>query len=274
MSLIFYVCEDVESNTLFEQFYHARYQISMLISWLRTKGCSIQVLFLVAVVYIIKLCYIHICTVWSNKLFWNWNWNFEIWVAWVGLFQAWLDCFTLLKRRFTLSECFFLIIRLYGTNHSKLLSQHKHCSRNWIWKCRQQNVGHFYSALMLLSAVHISHVFHIPRVNKVCVIRAIRGFHEQHGKSEGFHSCDRPSNLTKIGFKSYIFQPVWPWNLMDDLKKIYRTPLLHYIKLCALSQTLGEFKLELQSGNAKFGSKSAIFCPVWPCNLMDDLAKL
>ena len=38
----------------------------------------------------------------------------------------------------------------------------------------------------------------------------------QQGKSEGFDSCDRPSNLTQIGLKSLIFQPVWPWNLMDD----------------------------------------------------------
>ena len=27
------------------------------------------------------------------------------------------------------------------------------------------------------------------------------------------------------------------------------------------------------SGNAQFGSKSAIFCPLWPWNLMDDLGK-
>ena len=40
----------------------------------------------------------------------------------------------------------------------------------------------------------------------------------QQGKSEGFDSCDRPSNLTQIGLKSSIFQPVWPWNLMDDPK--------------------------------------------------------
>ena len=33
---------------------------------------------------------------------------------------------------------------------------------------------------------------------------------------------------------------------------------------------LGEFKLELQSGNAQFGSKSAIFCRMWPWNLTDD----
>ena len=41
----------------------------------------------------------------------------------------------------------------------------------------------------------------------------------EQGKSEGFDSCDRPSNLTKIGLNSSIFQPVWPWNLMDDQKK-------------------------------------------------------
>ena len=34
---------------------------------------------------------------------------------------------------------------------------------------------------------------------------------------------------------------------------------------------IGEFKLKLQSGNAQFGSKSAIYCPLWPWNLTDDL---
>ena len=41
----------------------------------------------------------------------------------------------------------------------------------------------------------------------------------QPGKSEGFDSCDRPSNLTQIGFKWSIFQPLWPCNLMDDPTK-------------------------------------------------------
>ena len=35
----------------------------------------------------------------------------------------------------------------------------------------------------------------------------------------------------------------------------------------------GEFKLELQSGNALFGGKLAIFCLVWPWNLMDVFEK-
>ena len=38
------------------------------------------------------------------------------------------------------------------------------------------------------------------------------------------------------------------------------------------SKAMGEFILELQSRNAQFGSKSAIFCSVWPWN-MDDLEK-
>ena len=41
----------------------------------------------------------------------------------------------------------------------------------------------------------------------------------EQGKSEGFDSCDRPSNLAQIWSKSLIFQPVWPWNLMDNLEK-------------------------------------------------------
>ena len=40
----------------------------------------------------------------------------------------------------------------------------------------------------------------------------------QQGKSEGFDSCDRSSNLTQIRFKS-IFLPARPWNLMGDLEK-------------------------------------------------------
>ena len=144
---------------------------------------------------------------------------------------------------------------------------------------------------------------------------------KKQGKSEGYDSCDRPSNLAQIWSKSSIFQPAWPWNLMDDLER-------YYIKLCASFQihrciqtevtvqkrsiqvklgdflscvtlkfdgwpwktieylfyttssfvhhfkAIGEFKLELQSRNAQFGSKSSLFfCPVWPWNLTDDLEK-
>ena len=200
------------------------------------------------------------------------------------------------------------------------------------------------------------------------------GYLIKQGKSEGFDSCDRPSS-TQSGF-----QPVWSWNLMDDLQKLWgtfftlhqtlcitsnpsvnsnwsycpktlnsgqnrwffvpcdldiwwmtlknnRTPRLCCLKPCAsfhshqwiqtkvtapkrsirvkigdiLSrvtlkfdrwhwktighlfyvtstfmhhfEAIGEFKLELQSGNGQFGSKSTIFRAMWPWNLMDDLEK-
>ena len=35
----------------------------------------------------------------------------------------------------------------------------------------------------------------------------------------GRDSCDRPNNLAKIWSKSSIFQPMSPWNLMDDIEK-------------------------------------------------------
>ena len=70
--------------------------------------------------------------------------------------------------------------------------------------------------------------------------------HIQQGKSEGFDSCDLPSNLTQTRFKSLIFQAVWPWNLMDDLKQIDH---LFYATLNFVHdfKSISEFKLELQS---------------------------
>ena len=62
----------------------------------------------------------------------------------------------------------------------------------------------------------------------------------KQGKSQGFNSCNRPSHLTQIGSKSWIFRPLWPKNLIDDLEKwsgFRAASLLYYIKLCASSQT-------------------------------------
>ena len=58
----------------------------------------------------------------------------------------------------------------------------------------------------------------------------------------------------------------WPWKTVGHLFHT-TSSFVHHFK------SIGELKLKLQSGNAKFGSKSVIFCPVWPWNLMDDLGK-
>ena len=55
--------------------------------------------------------------------------------------------------------------------------------------------------------------------------------HGEQGKSEGFDSCDRPSNL-KLDSNRQFFRPcdrkIWWMTLQNN-----RAPLLHYFKLCA-----------------------------------------
>ena len=58
----------------------------------------------------------------------------------------------------------------------------------------------------------------------------------------------------------------WPWKIIGHLFYAPLSFVHHFI-------ATDEFKLELQSRNSQFGSKSEIFCPVWLWNLMDDLEK-
>ena len=147
----------------------------------------------------------------------------------------------------------------------------------------------------------------------------------QQGKSEGFDSCDQPSNL-KLD-SNCQFCRLCDREILWMTSKNNRALLLYYVKLCASFQThwsiqtgftvqkrsigvkigdilshvtlkfdgwlwktighlfsatssfvrhfvaIGEYKLELQYGNAQSGSNSAIFRAVRPWNLTDDLAK-
>ena len=94
-----------------------------------------------------------------------------------------------------------------------------------------------------------------------------------HFKSIGEFKLKLQSRNTQFGSKSMIIFVLydleiwwWPWKTIRHL--FYTTlSFVHHFK------AIGEFKLELQSRNAQFGSKSTISCPVWPWNLMDDLEK-
>ena len=57
----------------------------------------------------------------------------------------------------------------------------------------------------------------------------------------------------------------WPWKTIGHLFFAVSS-LQHFI-------AISEFKLELLSGNAQFGSNSKIFSAVWPWNLTHDLEK-
>ena len=60
---------------------------------------------------------------------------------------------------------------------------------------------------------------------------------------------------------------------MDDLKKLIGHLFNATSSFVQRFVAIGEFKLELQSGNAQSGSNSMIFRAVWPWNLMDGLEK-
>ena len=58
----------------------------------------------------------------------------------------------------------------------------------------------------------------------------------------------------------------WPWKTIGHLFYATSSFVHHFV-------AIGEFKLELQSRNAQFGSNSTIFWATWPWNLRDDLEK-
>ena len=58
----------------------------------------------------------------------------------------------------------------------------------------------------------------------------------------------------------------WPW-------KYNRAYILCYLSFVHHFVANGEFKLELQSGNAQFGSKSTVSVAVWPSSLRGGFAK-
>ena len=102
----------------------------------------------------------------------------------------------------------------------------------------------------------------------------LNGLEYKQGKSELFESCDWPivwkrPIWVKIGDALYrvtLKFDEWPWKTIGHLSFAVSSFVQHFI-------AIGEFKLELQSGNAHFGSNSTIFRAVWPWNLTDDLEK-
>ena len=96
----------------------------------------------------------------------------------------------------------------------------------------------------------------------------------EQGKSEGYENCDPPiirkrPIWVKIGdVLSHVTLKFdgWPWKTIGHLFYATSSFVHHFV-------AIGEFKLELQSGNAQSRSNSTIFRAVWPWNLTDDLEK-
>ena len=106
------------------------------------------------------------------------------------------------------------------------------------------------------------------RAPLLCYIKLYASFHSHWWIQAGVTVRKRPIWVKIDGFFSCVTLQfdVWPWKTIGHL--FYATSsFVHHLV------AIGDFKLELQSGNAQFGSNSTIFRAVWPWNLTDDLEK-
>ena len=106
------------------------------------------------------------------------------------------------------------------------------------------------------------------RASLVCCFKLCATFHSHHWIQTGVTVRKRPIWVKFDDFLSYVTLKFdgWPWKTIRHLFNATSSFVHHFV-------AIGDSKLELQSGNAQFGSKTTIFRAVWPCNFMYDLGK-
>ena len=106
------------------------------------------------------------------------------------------------------------------------------------------------------------------RAPLLCYFKLYASFHSHRLNQAGVTVRKRPIWVKIIDFFSRVTLQFdgWPWKTIGHLSFAVSSFVQHFIAIV-------EFKLELQSGNAQFGSNSTIFRAVWPWNLTDDLEK-
>ena len=106
------------------------------------------------------------------------------------------------------------------------------------------------------------------RVPFLCYFKLYASFHSHRWIQAGVTVRKRPIWVKIIDFFSHVTLKFdgWPWQTIGHLFYATSSFVQRFV-------AIGEFKLELQSGNAQSGSYSTIFRAVWPWNLTDDLEK-
>ena len=106
------------------------------------------------------------------------------------------------------------------------------------------------------------------RAPLLCYFKLYASFHSHQWIQAGVTVRKRPIWVKIIVFFSRVTLQfdVWPWKTKGHLFYATSSFVHHFV-------AIGDFKLELQSGSAQFGSNSTIFRAVSPWNLTDDLEK-
>ena len=106
------------------------------------------------------------------------------------------------------------------------------------------------------------------RAPHLCYIKLCASF-QSHGWIQTGVTVQKVSIPVKIW---HMFCPVWPWNLMMTLKNKW-TPIPYYAKLCASFQSHHRIQIGVTVWKHSIRDKSAIFCPMSPWNLTNNLEK-
>ena len=109
-----------------------------------------------------------------------------------------------------------------------------------------------------------------PKNNRACFLYCFKlcaSFQIHQWIQTGVTVLKRPI-WVKFDFFSRVTLKLdgWPWKTIGHLFYATSSFVQHFL-------VIGELKLELQLGNAQFGSNSTIFRAVWSRNLTDDLEK-
>ena len=102
----------------------------------------------------------------------------------------------------------------------------------------------------------------------LCYFKLYASFHSHRWIKAGVTDRKRQIWVKNINFFSRVTLQfdVLPWKTIGNLFNATSSFVHHFV-------AIGDLKLELQSGNAQFGSSSTIFRAAWPWNLTDDLQK-
>ena len=106
------------------------------------------------------------------------------------------------------------------------------------------------------------------RAPLLCYFKLCASFRSHWWIQTGVRVQKRPIWVKFEDFKSRVTLEFdgWPWKPIGHLFYATSSFVHHFV-------AIGEFKLELQAGNAQSGSNSTLFRAVWPWNLTDDLEK-
>ena len=142
-------------------------------------------------------------------------------------------------------------------------------NKNWSYCPETLNSGQNLRFLFVPCELEIWRIsLKINRAPLLCYFKLYVSFHSHRSIQTGVKVRKYPIRVKIEDFFVLCGLEIWQMTLKNN-----RAPLPYYFKFMYHFIAIGQFKLELQSGNAQFKSKSTIVCPVQPWNLTDDFEK-